>query len=230
MGDGRAPDPNGGAPWGGPNPPGGPVPQWYGPAAHPGDVPAGFGPAYPPGSSGQSDIRPRVLWIVLAWVLFVVLAVVGVVGLVSAFFTLVTDAAPRQTFVAGEQIELFIDPADPPVIYASADQQASGDCYIRGDDPSAALSLTPPSIDQWVTVNGTTWYAVLLIGVPAPGRYQVLCEGDGLFGIGKQISAGWLIASVVLPVAGFLIAVVTTIVVLVRRNTALKRRLGGYPA
>jgi hypothetical protein len=227
MGDERAPDPNSGWPWAGTNPSGGPVPPGYGFAGHPGDVPAGFGPPYPPAQVEPGEIRPRVLWIVLAWVLFAVSVVVGILLLVGAFTMLMTDAAPRQTFASGEQIELFVAPGDRPVIYASGDPNVPWNCYVN---PPDAVSLTPLSLAQTVTVNGTTWYAVAVIEVAAPGRYQLLCESDGQFGIGKEIPAGWLIGGFVLPVAGFVIAVVTTIVVLVRRNSMLKRRLHGYAA
>jgi hypothetical protein len=166
-----------------------------------------------------------VLWIVLAWVLFAVSAVVGILLLVSAFSMLMTDAAPRRTFASGEQIELFIAPGDRPVIYASGDPNAPWNCTA---DPPDALSATPPSLNQVVTVNNTTWYGVAVIEVAVPGRYQLLCESDGQFGIGREVPAGWLIGGFVLPVAGFVIAMITTIVVLVQRNSMLKRRLHGY--
>jgi hypothetical protein len=226
MGDERAPGPNTGVPWTGPNPSWGPIPPGYGPAGYPGGFPAGLGPPYPPAPAGPGDIRPRVLWIVLAWVLFAVSAMVGILLIVGAFSMLFTDAAPRQTFASGEQIELFIAPGDRPVLYASGDPNVPWNCTAN---PPDALSANPPSLDQTVTLHGTTWYAVAVIEVSAPGRYQLLCESDGQFGIGKEIPAGWLIGGFVLPVAGFVIALITTIVVLVRRNSMLKHRLHGYP-
>jgi hypothetical protein len=203
------------------------VPPGYGFAGHPGNFPAGLGPPYPPVPAGPGEIRPRVLWIVLVWVLFAVSAVVGILLLVGAFATLMTDAAPRQTFASGEQIELFIAPGDRPVLYASGDPNVPWNCSANPPDPVSAI---PPTLAQTVTVNGTTWYAVAVIEVAAPGRYQLRCESDGQFGIGKEVPAGWLIGGFVLPGAGFVVAVVTTIVVLVRRNSMLKRRMYGYPA
>lgn len=45
-------------------------------------------------------------------------------------------------------------------------------------NPPDAISPAPLSLEQTVTVNGTTWYAVAVIEVTAPGRYQLLCESD----------------------------------------------------
>ena len=183
----------------------------------------------PPQATGP--IRPRVLWIVLAWLLFLVLLIVGIGGFAGGLFSTINEAAPSTTFGSGKTVSVPLDPKDKPVIYAAAAQPTDVQCQVQGS-ANQKITLTQPSTSQTVTVGDTKWELLFHVGVPAQGTYQVTCEGEGVkFGVGKELvgSAGKLvggaIAMIALPFVGFLIAVVTTIVVLVRRSGARKRMM-----
>lgn len=185
----------------------------------------------PPAYGPPAPVRPRLLWVFLSWVLFVVLLVAGVGGFAGNLFSLVGDAAPATTFSGGQSVRVTLDPADSPAIYAAADQPTDVRCQVGdGDDP--AVRLTRPAASQTVTVNGTRWELLFEVGVPRPASYQVSCEGDGVrFGVGRNLASGvgrlvgGAIALLALPTLGFLAAVVVTVVVLVRRSAARRRRV-----
>ncbi|WP_285704275.1 hypothetical protein [Microtetraspora sp. NBRC 16547] len=193
------------------------------------------GTPYPQGAYGTppppGPVRPRILWIVLAWVLFLVLLVVGVAGFAGGLTSTIKDAASITTFESGKSVSVELDPKDKPAIYASSDQRADISCEVAGA-PGLDVKLTRPSTSQTFTYGDTTWEMVFQIGTPAAGTYQVSCEGEGVtFGVGKEIIGsvgklvGGAIAMVALPILGFLVAVIVTIVVLVRRGGARKRAM-----
>ncbi|MEU8266487.1 hypothetical protein AB0B89_04905 [Sphaerisporangium sp. NPDC049002] len=208
-----------------------------------------YGPSYgtppppPPGSqqrpygspahSAPGPIRPRVLWIVLAWLIAIVCVVVGVAGFAGGVSKTLNDAAPTQTFESGGSVSAAIDPADKPILYASTSGPAKVTCFALNAEGKKA-DLTKPTSKQTVTADGRLWESLFTIGVPAAGTYKISCDAsDGkqvLFGVGKSLAgstgalAGGVASLVLIPLAGFVFAVVTTIVVLVRRSRARKRR------
>lgn len=208
---------------------------------HP-DSPYGYGQQFPPPAyatappmygrpSAPGPLRPRILWIVLAWVLFVILLIVGIGGFAGGLFSTLNDAAPTTSFGSGKTVSVPLDPKDKPAIYASAGQPTDVQCQVVGSE-NQKITLTQPSASQTLTVGDTKWELLFRIGVPAPGTYQVTCEGQGVtFGTGKELIAsagklvGGAVALVALPLVGFLIAMVVTIVVLVRRSGARKRMM-----
>ncbi|WP_066945459.1 hypothetical protein [Microtetraspora fusca] len=198
----------------------------YGPPQEGPYAPGGYGPPPSPG-----PVRPRILWIVIAWVIFVVLLILGVAGFARGLGSAVKDAASLTTFSAGESVSVRLDPKDRPAIYAAAEQAADVSCTVEGA-PGLDIRLTRPSAAQSITYDGTTWEMVFQIGAPTAGDYQVSCTGEGVrFGVGKEIIGsvgkvvGGAVAMIALPSVGFLIAIVVTIVVLVRRAGARKRAM-----
>lgn len=184
----------------------------------------GYGPPAGP-------IRPGLLWVWLTWAVFVVLAVVGTVLFVGGLISTVGDAAPTTTFASGEDVIVRIDPVDKPALYATADSSTNVNCEIFARDSAEGLSLTQPGGQVTVTLNGTRWEQVFLIGVPRADDYRVTCEGSGArFGVGKDLAAsrlaGTAVLWIVLPAIGFVAAVATTVVVLVKRSNARKRAHG----
>jgi hypothetical protein len=217
-------------------PPGDPRPPHgyggYGPPPGYQQPPAGLGhPPYPYGPQA-GPVRPGLLWVWLSWGAFVVLAVVGTVIFVGGLASSVGDAAPTATFESGEDTIVQIDPADMPAIYATAASATDVHCAIfTRDTTTDGLSLTQPNGSVTVTLNGTRWEQVFRIGVPRPDRYRVTCEGEGArFGVGKDLPAGRFVGSVLLwialPAIGFIAALTTTIVVLVKRSNARRRAYG----
>ncbi|MBO3750318.1 hypothetical protein J5X84_29915 [Streptosporangiaceae bacterium NEAU-GS5] len=173
------------------------------------------------------------MWVVLSWLLFVVLLIVGIVGFAGGLVSTINDAAPSSTFTSGQTVNVALNPADKPAIYAAADKPTDVNCQAQGS-AGEKVTLNHPSTSQTVSLGGDRWELLFTVGVPSAGTYQVTCEGDGVrFGVGKELigNAGKLvggaIALVALPAVGFLLALVVTIVVLVRRGSARKARAYG---
>ncbi|TQS30105.1 hypothetical protein [Microbispora sp. KK1-11] len=195
----------------------------------PADVTLRMPHPFPPPYAGPRPIRPRLLWIFLAWALFVVLLVAGVGGFAGGLFSTLGDAAPTTIFSGGQSVNVALDPADKPAIYAAVDQPTDVRCQL-GDGADPRVRLTRPAVSQTVTLNGTTWELLFEAGVPEAGTYPLACEGDGVrFGVGKQLTgaAGMLVGGAVallaLPTVGFLAALIVTVVVLARRSAARRR-------
>ncbi|MGI5160016.1 hypothetical protein [Microbispora sp. CA-102843] len=198
----------------------------------PADVTLRMPHPFPPPYGESRPIRPRLLWIFLSWALFVVLLVAGVGGFAGGLFSTIGDAAPRTIFSGGQSVNVALDPADKPAIYAAVDQPTDVRCQL-GDGADPRVRLTRPAVSQTVSLNGTTWELLFEAGVPEAGTYQLACEGDGVrFGVGRQLAGGALvsgalvggaIALLALPTVGFLAALIVTIVVLARRSAARRR-------
>lgn len=203
------------------------VPRHMPPA--PADVTLRMPHPFPPAYAAPRQIRPRLLWIFLSWALFVVLVVAGVGGFAGGLFSTLGDAAPATIFSGGQSVNVALDPADKPAIYAAVDQPTDVRCQL-GDGADPRVRLTRPAVSQTVTLNGTTWELLFEAGVPEAGTYQLACEGDGVrFGVGKQLTGavgmlvGGAVALLALPTVGFLAALIVTIVVLARRSAARRR-------
>ncbi|MEZ0072193.1 hypothetical protein [Planotetraspora sp. GP83] len=188
--------------------------------------PPSYGTPPPPRAAGP--VRPRLLWVFLAWALFVVLLIVGVGGFAGGLFSTISDVAPAKTFAGGQAVSARLDPKDKPAIYAAADQPTNVSCEVRGDQDEK-VTLTQPKTSQTVAIGDRKWELLFTVGVPSAGTYQVSCDGEGVtFGIGKELTAsggklGGAIALLALPFLGFLAAVIVTIVVLVRRSANRRR-------
>ncbi|WP_157555712.1 hypothetical protein [Herbidospora yilanensis] len=190
----------------------------------------------------QGPVRPRILWIVLSWVFFIVTLVVGAVIFaagVGSTIANIGEIAPSSSFQGGETVKVNLNPADSPAIWAAAGQPTDVQCQVTGGDASQQITLEKATGSQTLSYNGTDWEMLFTIGVPAAGEYQVACDGDGVtFGVGKQLLSaaggamggmlGGMAAFIGLAGLGFLTAVITTIVVLVRRSRARRRMMGMY--
>ncbi|WP_232664889.1 hypothetical protein [Pseudonocardia sp. TRM90224] len=193
-----------------------------------GQPPAGLGhPGPGVGQGPQGPIRPRLLWIPVLWGVFVVALVIGIVVFGNGLSSAVGGAAPTTTFKSGETAQLSLDPVDKPAVYISSDGPVSIDCEIVGDSASQGLKLVQAPGTTSLTSGGREWGLVFLIDVPRKGQYELTCDAPGaLLGVGKDLPAGALatpiLVLVLLPGVTFVAAVVTTIVVLVRRSGAKK--------
>jgi hypothetical protein len=178
------------------------------------------------------------VWVFLAWLVFVVTLAVGVAGFIGGVFSAVTDAAPTKSFASGEVATVSLDPRDKPALYASASQPVNFTCQAA-DGAGKPVTLTKSPVNQTVTDGKRSWELVFDIGAPSPGDYRLRCEApqgsDVVFGAGKALTgaAGKLVGSAVLlivvPLVGFLFALITTIVVLVRRGRSKTRQTQWQP-
>ncbi|MFF4987621.1 hypothetical protein ACFY19_10550 [Streptosporangium saharense] len=196
------------------------------------------GPSYgypPPGYGAPQGpppkVKPSIGWIVGAWLVFVLSVIIGFVGFAGGLFSAVTEAAPASYFGPNEKTTVSIDPANKPAIYVSAAKGTNFECQIEG--APGTVKLQRPNFQQTVTTTGgEVWELALRIGVDKAGDYPITCTTSGgvdaKFGVGREIAADSVIGGTVVlfavPGLGFLLAVLVTIVVLVKRSGARKRQ------
>ncbi|GAA1512087.1 hypothetical protein GCM10009677_51330 [Sphaerisporangium rubeum] len=220
-------------------PPGGqgyspPPGQGYGGPSY-GANPPGYGT--PPPAKGQ--VRPRLLWVFLAWIIAVVCVGIGFAGFAGGLFKTLGDAAPSKTFQSGGSVVATVDPAQKPALYASASGPANVTCVAENAADGRKAKLTNPSTSQTITADGRVWELLFNIGVPAAGDYKFTCQAEEgqqvVFGVGRSLTAntgalaGGVAALFLVPLIGFLFALIVTIVVLVRRSRFRKRLAPSAP-
>ncbi|WP_433375591.1 hypothetical protein [Streptosporangium sp. CA-115845] len=208
--------------------------QPYGQQPHQNDpsygyAPPGYGAPQSPPPTGK--IKPGIGWIVGVWLLALVSIIVGIGGFAGGVLGAVTSAAPTKTFAPGENTTVTLDPADKPAIYVSTSGPTNFECTLTGG--TGTPSLQKPLVQQTVAgSDGVVWEMGLQIGVEQAGDYQVTCTADPVegttFGVGRELSAGSLVGGVIalfaVPGIGILLAIIVTIVVLVKRGNVRKRR------
>jgi hypothetical protein len=195
-------------------------------------TPTPFAPATDPKPAADpKDVRPRRLWIWLSWGIALLCVLVGAGLFGAGVFNSVTSAAPVKTFTSGGSATVTLDPAERPAIYLDSDTRVHYTCRISGGPAQARLVNTRSAGP--VTDGTTQWQLILLVNAPRKGDYQVACETveatGARFGVGRDLNAfagtlaGGALALFLVPGLGILIAIVVTVVVLVRRGGHRKR-------
>jgi hypothetical protein len=162
------------------------------------------------------------------WGIAVVCTVAGVVLFANGIVSSVGNIAPTKTFAAGETVTVPIDPANKPAVYLSSDTAVHYECQI-----SNGAKLAKTTGTQTVTSGSVSWEQILVINAPSRGDYQLSCttqeQADVRYGVGRELTsaaggiAGGVMALILIPGVGLLIAIAGTITVLVRRSGARKR-------
>jgi hypothetical protein len=206
-----------------------PAPRAAPAAALPPPSPAPAGLPYPGLPVEDVRIRPRLLWVGLAWLLFGALVLAGVATFVTGSTGTGAGTGPDRSFGSGEVATLELDPAADPLVYAALGG-SSGYVACEPVGPGAdSLQLSPTETDWSVQGGGQQWHAAFHLYPAVAGTYQIVCEGAGAtFAVGDQVEAGQpgggaTLALLVLPLVGFVAAVTTTIIVLARRRAAQDR-------
>ncbi|WP_449060230.1 hypothetical protein [Planomonospora algeriensis] len=228
------------------NPSGGFVPPSgtpQNPAQHPAAQPYGGAPSYgyaPPGYGApqapppKAKAGPSVGWIVGAWLLAVVSVIAGIAISVGGILSFANDAAPPASYGPGEVFTVELDPAESPALYVSAAQGTKFQCgFQEGTQGRLENSLVQTTVTG---SDGIPWELAFRIGVDQAGEYKLACSvedgGQARFGVGRELAADALVGGVValflIPGLGVLLAIVVTIVVLVKRSRA--RKLAAAPA
>ncbi|GGS47670.1 hypothetical protein GCM10010156_03040 [Planobispora rosea] len=199
------------------------------PPAHPYGTPASPGPGSPPRT--KTKVKPSLGWIAGAWLLAVLSAGAVVAVAIGNAFGAVDDATPSSSFASYETVTVRLDPEDDPAVYVSDPEESLFNCAFQGDSAQRA-QLVEPAVITTIGDEGTRWRLGRLIDVEQAGDYQLLCVANNSaarFGMGRQLSddsllsvKSFLILAAV-PVAGFLLAIIVTIVVPVKRSRARKR-------
>ncbi|GAA3170077.1 hypothetical protein GCM10010486_41590 [Nonomuraea roseoviolacea subsp. carminata] len=194
--------------------------------------PYGGGPLSTPWVSPKL-LRPPLWWMWAAWGVALVCVVAGVALFVSGVTTTVNGALPTRTFAAGETASVTVDPAEAPVVYLASATPVQYTCSVTGGDGKGLLARMPGTMT--VTQGSTRWQAILALNVSRKGGYVLQCATvqsvGARFAVGPSVDAGGLAggvaALVLLPGAGILLALVVTVVVLVRRSSHRKRLATG---
>jgi hypothetical protein len=173
--------------------------------------------------------------VVAVWVVAVLCGVGGFVLFISDTSSSVVYAAPGGSFRSGATSTVTVEPGDGAAVYIATDQKVNFRCSIDGSDKVAKLNGS--KVARTVTANGVRWEHILDIGVTESGSYKVTCATepatDARFGVGRNPAAvvetfgGTALALVLVPAVAFVIAVVVTVIVLVRRNGARRRLAAG---
>jgi hypothetical protein len=186
-------------------------------------------------------IRPRLVWVVLTWVLFAAVTASSLTWGFAGLGAGISTALPIRTFASGEIVVIGLDPAEAPAIYVGIDAPGRGGgfnvaqrfsspvdarCWISGDDQDP--SLVQPERTVRLTADGVEWHQILLIHAPRPDdMYVVRCEGEGVqFGVGRDLPDDFLTRIFGPPAvifAAVVIAAVVTVVVLTKRAAARRR-------
>ncbi|GAT66779.1 hypothetical protein HS048_12925 [Planomonospora sp. ID91781] len=207
------------------------------PAQHPSAQPYGGAPSYgyaPPGYGAPQGPPPKVKagpsigWIVGAWLLAVVSVIAGIAVFAGGVLSFAEDAAPPASYGPGEVFTVRLDPAESPALYVSAAQGTKFQCgFQEGTQGRLENSLVQTTVTG---SDGIPWELAFRIGVDQAGEYKLGCSveegGQARFGVGRELAAGALVGGTValflIPGFGVLLAIVVTIVVLVKRSRARK--------
>jgi hypothetical protein len=172
---------------------------------------------------------PSIGWIVGAWLLAVVSVIAGIAVFAGGILSTVGDAAPPASYGPGEVFTVKLDPAESPALYVSAAEGTRFQCgFQEGTQGRLENSLVQTTITG---SDGIPWELAFRIGVDQAGEYKLGCsvegEGQARFGVGREVAAGAIVGGTaglfLIPGFGVLLAIVVTIVVLVKRSRARKR-------
>ncbi|MFI6510211.1 hypothetical protein ACIBCT_21610 [Streptosporangium sp. NPDC050855] len=193
-----------------------------------GHAPPGYG--VPQGPSSTGKIKPGIGWIVGAWLVAALSVIVGIAGFAGGLSD-AAESAPKTSFVPGQETTVRLDPADRPALYVSTAGPTRFECSLRGGTGTPRLQK-PAGRTTVSGANGISWELGLRIGVDRAGDYRMTCTADPdegtRFGVGQEFATGALVGGVValfaVPGVGILLAILVTIVVLVKRGNARKRQ------
>jgi hypothetical protein len=161
--------------------------------------------------------------------------VIAAAGLITGAVLLIIDvtgALPHHTFGPGETVSVHLKRDPQPGFYMTGAGSLDDTCYALGPT-GQRINPHRMSINVTVNENGTQWYVLSQLRLPADGTYQLTClktatNAGARYAVGTPLNAGRTIMMILIPVGALLIALVITIVTAVRRN-AHRRRLMAPP-
>ncbi|MEU8694743.1 serine/arginine repetitive matrix protein 2 [Streptomyces sp. NPDC048665] len=196
-------------PWGAPY--GGPPPV---PSAPP-NIPAG-------------DLRPRRIWYLVAALLGLVLAGVGVALVVVTVKDTLNSVDTDRSFASGQSRTFSFVQGKTKAIYVSQSGKGRVVCRIPGM-PSG--SVTQPDSTFRITLGSRTWDRVLEVKPGSSGDYTLTCTSEfpsAEFALGDKPQVGSMVGGIVAAVGCFLAAAASTVaicVVTAVRRSRHRRRL-----
>jgi hypothetical protein len=168
-------------------------------------------------------LRPRALWIGVAWLVCVGLTAVAVAVFLVEGTSGPTGNGPQRFFRDRVPVPL---PADGrPIVYVIQPGPVSVTCDLDGH-LAEKTKLVPADEGGTVWVAGQEWLAVYEVDRPVGSSLRIECDGgDTVFALGRESTTDAAVSLVLLPFVGFVGALTTTILVLTRRRAARGRLL-----
>jgi NADH:ubiquinone oxidoreductase subunit 3 (subunit A) len=178
----------------------------------------------------ESRTRPSAWWYALPAMLLVVATLASVLLFVWAFdrFADVARSVSGGTVeVSDEQLSIFatgpgdLDPTAPT---------PPGRCTLTPTAGGAPVTTESSSIDLSYSAGDRQWERIAVVpGSATPGRYEIACPGYTIDELRVASTDGikdgvlLVVAAVIVPIVGLVLAVVTFVVVLVLRNRSKNR-------
>ncbi|MCC5476829.1 serine/arginine repetitive matrix protein 2 [Streptomyces sp. NPDC059680] len=184
------------------------------------------GPPPPPVNIPAKDLRPRRIWYLVAALLGLVLAGVGIAFIVATVKDTVNSVDTAHSFSSGDSRTFSFVRGKTKAIYVS--QSGQGHVVCRIPDMRSG-SMTQPDSTFRITLGSRSWDRVLEVKPGSSGDYTLTCTSElpAEFALGDKPRVGATIGSIAAGIVCFLaalaVATTITIVTAVRRGRHRRR-------
>ncbi|MGW7525293.1 serine/arginine repetitive matrix protein 2 [Streptomyces sp. NPDC054783] len=184
------------------------------------------GPPPPPVNIPAKDLRPRRIWYLVAALLGLVLAGVGIAFIVATVKDTVNSIDTAHSFSSGDSRTFSFVRGKTKAIYVS--QSGQGHVVCRIPDMRSG-SMTQPDSTFRITLGSRSWDRVLEVKPGSSGDYTLTCTSElpAEFALGDKPRVGATIGSIAVGIVCFLaalaVATTITIVTTVRRGRHRRR-------
>lgn len=184
------------------------------------------GPPPSPANVPAKDVRPRRIWYLVAALLGLVLAGVGVAFIVMTVKNTVNLIDTAHSFSSGDSRTFRFVEGQTKAIYVSQSGRGHVDCRIP---EMRSGSMTQPDSTFRITLGSRTWDRVFEVKPGSTGDYTLTCTSElpAEFALGDKPEVGSTIGGIAAAIGCFLAALATTativIVTAVRRGRHRRR-------
>ncbi|MEU9481271.1 serine/arginine repetitive matrix protein 2 [Streptomyces sp. NPDC048191] len=184
------------------------------------------GPPPPAAHIPAKDLRPRRIWYLVAALLGIVLAGVGIVFIVATVKNTIDSIDTARSFSSGDSRTFSFVEGQTKAIYVSQSGQGHVDCRIP---EMRSGSMTQPDSTFRITLGSRTWDRVFEVKPGSTGDYTLTCTSElpAEFALGDKPDAGSTIGGIAAAIGCFIAAFATTativIVTAVRRGRHRRR-------
>lgn len=170
-----------------------------------------------------SSLRPRRLW----YAVVVVLVLAGIANSMVNLVLLMKDGLPQRTFSAGETVTVRLQQNPQPGFFVTGQGSLADRCHAL-DTAGQQVPTEPASGTTSLSVNGTTWYVLSFLRLPADGNYQVTCPNTGSnanarYGIGTPPKPSAITTPALISLSTLAAAAALGITVFIRRRSYSRR-------
>ncbi|MGW2742182.1 serine/arginine repetitive matrix protein 2 [Streptomyces sp. NPDC001450] len=181
---------------------------------------APYGSPQPLPNIPAKDLRPRRIWYLVAALLGLVLAGVGIAFIAVTVKNTVDLIDTARSFSSGDSRTIHLVQGKTKAIYVSQSGKGQVNCRIPGLESG---SMTQPDSTFHITIGSRTWERVFEVKPASSGDYTVTCTSElpAEFAVGDKPRVGATIGSIAAGVVCFLAAFATTVTIVV--VTAVRR-------